>query len=153
MGAAGNHLNPINSHTSHLSTALLHSQVYQEKPPQAASKHFNNLSYKFSIPVSHIRTNENNTKYYVLNWTWLFCRELAKNQSLSINQLFLWSPTLMDACSSSCHLPLISIWEVSTRPLTALNTGHKQTLNNKKIVPNFSCSRFDRINSDRLRAI
>ena len=32
-------LNLINSHTSHLSTALLHSQVYQQKPSQAASKH------------------------------------------------------------------------------------------------------------------
>ena len=42
--ATGNHLNPINSHTSHLSTALLHSQVYHQKPPQAASKHFNHLS-------------------------------------------------------------------------------------------------------------
>ena len=42
--ATGNHLNPINSHTSHLSTALLHSQVYQQKPPQAASKCFNHLS-------------------------------------------------------------------------------------------------------------
>ena len=36
--ATGNHLNLINSHTSHLSTVLLHSQVYQQKPPQAAGK-------------------------------------------------------------------------------------------------------------------
>ena len=36
--ATGNHLNPINSHTSNLSTALLDSQVYRQKPPQAASK-------------------------------------------------------------------------------------------------------------------
>ena len=36
--ATGNHLNPINSHTSHVSTALLDSQVYRQKPPQAASK-------------------------------------------------------------------------------------------------------------------
>ena len=42
--ASGNHLNPINSHTSHLSTALLHNHVYLQKPPQAASKHFNYLS-------------------------------------------------------------------------------------------------------------
>ena len=43
--ATGNHLNPINSHTSHLSTALLHSQVYQQKSHLAASKHFNHLLY------------------------------------------------------------------------------------------------------------
>ena len=42
--ATGNHLDPINSHTSHLSTALPYSQVYQQKYPQAASKHFNHVS-------------------------------------------------------------------------------------------------------------
>ena len=44
LRATGNHLNPINSHTSHISTALFHSQVYQQKHPQAASKHFHCLS-------------------------------------------------------------------------------------------------------------
>ena len=42
--ATDNHLNLINPHTSHLSIALLDSQVYQQKPPQAASKHFYHLS-------------------------------------------------------------------------------------------------------------
>ena len=65
--ATGNYLNSINSHTSHLSTALLHSQVYQQKPPKAASKHFNHLSQNVSGHVSHIRTTEDDTKYYVLN--------------------------------------------------------------------------------------
>ena len=41
--ATGNHPNPINSHTLHPPTALLHSQVYQQKHPQATSKHFNHL--------------------------------------------------------------------------------------------------------------
>ena len=36
--AAGNHLKTINLHTSHLSTALHCSQVYQQKPPQATSR-------------------------------------------------------------------------------------------------------------------
>ena len=51
--ATGNNLNPIYSHTSHLSTALLHSQVYQKRPPQAASKHFNHLPYTVGVHVSH----------------------------------------------------------------------------------------------------
>ena len=42
--ATGNHLDPINSHTSHPSTALLRSQGYQQKCPQTASKHFNHVS-------------------------------------------------------------------------------------------------------------
>ena len=63
--ATGSHLNPINSHTSHLSTALLHSQVYQQKPCQAARKQKQNVS----VYVYPIRTNEDDTKYYVLNWT------------------------------------------------------------------------------------
>ena len=50
----------------------------------------------------------------------------------------------MDDCSSSCHLPLMLIWKESTRPLISLNTDHKQTLNNKKIVRSFSSPRFDR---------
>ena len=43
----------------------------------------------------------------------------------------------MNNCSSSCHLPLIS-----------LNIDHKQTLNDKKIVTSFSSSRFDRTLTD-----
>ena len=49
--------------------------------------------------------------------------------------------------SSSCHLPPILIWKESTRPLIALNTDHKQTLN-KNIVTSFSSSRFDRALKD-----
>ena len=40
---------------------------------------FNHLSLKVSVHVSHIRTNEGDIKYYVLNWTWQFCRESAEN--------------------------------------------------------------------------
>ena len=50
----------------------------------------------------------------------------------------------MNNCSSSCHLLLILIWKESTRLLITLNTDHKQTLNDNKIVTSFSSSRFDR---------
>ena len=54
----------------------------------------------------------------------------------------------MNNCSSSRHLPLILIWKESTRPFTALNKDHEQTLNYKKIVTSFSSSRFDRTLTD-----
>ena len=54
----------------------------------------------------------------------------------------------MNNCSSSRHLPLILIWKESTRPFTALNKNHEQTLNYKKIVTSFSSSRFDRTLTD-----
>ena len=87
--ATGNHLNPITSisHTSHLSTALLHSQFYYQKPPQTASKHFSHLSESVSVHISHIRTNEDDTKYYLSKLIEHGC--FAENQSLNINQLFL----------------------------------------------------------------
>ena len=55
----------------------------------------------------------------------------------------------MNNCSSSCHLSFILILKESIRPLIALNTNYEQTLNNnKKIVPSFSSSRFDRTLTD-----
>ena len=82
--ATGNHLNPITSisHTSQLSSALLHSQFYYEKPPQTASRHFNHLSQSVDVHVSHIRTNEDDTKYYVSKLTEHGC--FAENQSQSV---------------------------------------------------------------------
>ena len=58
----------------------------------------------------------------------------------------------MNNCSSSCHLTLVLIWEKSTKPLIALNTDHEQTLNNKKIVPSFSSSRFDSTLTDYIQS-
>ena len=113
--ATGDHLNPItsNSHTSHSSTALLHSQFDYETSPLTASRHFNHLSS--SVHVSHIRTNEDDTKYYVSKLIEHGC--FTKNQlriSLSLynNQLFLLSVASINNCFPSFSVSLASYFNL-----------------------------------------